>query len=104
MKSEVEGFIASKLKTSMQFATVSARVEGQSWLNSVFESEAVQEIGPVADAKQDRQWSKTMKNALEQIRPNSRAVFECVERPTEKKVNDAADKSLFIQDETQSPR
>ena len=73
IKSEIETLIDIKLRTAMQFSKVGNRDEGggQSWYKSVLESKAIQEIGTVIDAKQYRQWSKKMKNALDQIRPNS---------------------------------
>ena len=51
-----------------------------SWYKSVFESKAIQDIGPVVDAKQYRQWNKKMKNAIEQIRPQSRHILDFIEK------------------------
>ena len=90
MTLEVEGLIDIKLRTVMQFAKGNARDEGgQSWFKSVVESKAVQEIGPVVDAKQYRQWSKKMKNAIDQIRPHSRTALDHVEKLTEDEINEA---------------
>ena len=65
MNKEVDKIIDIKLRTAMQFAKGSCRDEGtQSWSKSVLERNAAQQIGPVVDAKQHRQWSKKTTNAF----------------------------------------
>ena len=97
MKTEIEMLIDSKLRTAMQFSKVGNRDEGggQSWYKSVLESKAAQEIGTVVDAKQYRQWNKKMKNAIDQIRPNSRNVLDHVEKLTEDEINEAIKQGNF---------
>ena len=96
IKNDVEELIDAKLRTTLQFAKVNHRDDGkQLWFNSVLESKAVQEVGLVVDAKQYRQWSKRMKNALDQIRPNSRAALVHVEKWTEEELNDAIRQGSF---------
>ena len=71
MKIGVEGLIEIKLRTAMRFAKGKYRDEGgQSHFKSTLDGKAVQAIGLVVDSKQYGQWSKKMKNALNQIRPN----------------------------------
>ena len=51
-------------------------------------SKAVQQVGVVVDAKQYREWNKQLKNALDQIRPNSRHALDCFEKLTEDEINE----------------
>ena len=97
IKKEIEGIIDIKLRTALQFVQNGNQGQGggQAWFKSVLESKAVQEIGNVIDAKQYRQWNKKMKNALEQIRPNSRTVLDLVEKLTEDEINDANKQGIF---------
>ena len=97
IKSEIETLIDIKLRTAMQFSKVGNRDEGggQTWYKSVLESKAIQEIGTVVDAKQYRQWSKKMKNALDQIRPNSRTILDHVEKLSEDEINEASKQTNF---------
>ena len=50
------------------------------------ESNAIQEIGKLNDAKSCRPWNKKMKNALEQTRVRSRGTLEAEEKLTEEEV------------------
>ena len=95
IKTNIEAIIDSKLRTALQFAKGGQREESNSWFKSVLESKAVQEIGTVIDAKQYRQWNKKMKNALDQIRPNSRAALDCVEKLSEDEINEANKQGTF---------
>ena len=96
IKTNVDAIIDSKLKTALQFSNYSNRSEtNQNWSKSVLESKAIQEIGTVVDAKQYRQWNKKMKNAIDQIRQNSRNVLDCVEKLTEDEINEAIKQGNF---------
>ena len=79
----------------MQFSSHNKDHTNQTWYKSVLESNAVQEIGTVIDAKQYRQLSKNMEDALKQIRPNSRTALDLVEELTEDEINDANEQGIF---------
>ena len=97
IKKEIEGIIDIKLRTALQLVQNGNQGQGggQAWFKSVLESKAVQEIGNVIDAKQYRQWNKKMKNALDQIRPNSRAILDHVEKLSENEINEANKQGTF---------
>ena len=96
-KPEIEALVDSKIRTAMQFVQNGNQGQGggQAWYKSVLESKAVQEIGNVVDAKQYRQWNKKMKNALDQIRPNSKAILDHVEKLSEDEINEANKQGTF---------
>ena len=78
-KSNLSELIDEKLKTAL--AMSKGNDSQQSWYNkSVLESKAIQDIGTVVDSRQCRQWNKKMKNAIEQIRPQSRHVVDFIEK------------------------
>ena len=59
---------------------------GDSWNRSVLESKGIQEVPTIENAKTYRQWNKTMKNALDLMRPRSREKLEVVEQLAEEQV------------------
>ena len=78
MNSELGTIMDEKIKTAMNMSKGGIRGTDL-WWESILQSKAVQEIGPVVDAKQYRQWNKKMKNAPEQAQPNARQALEFVE-------------------------
>ena len=87
MNSELGAIMDEKLTTAMSFTKGTPST--LAWWKSVLGSKAIQEIGPVVDSKQYRQWSKKTKNAPEQMRPSSRQAFDFIEKLIEDEVNDA---------------
>ena len=73
--------IDAKIKTAMVLGKDSTSEE--SWCKCVPESRPTHDIGFVVGAKQFRQWTKKMKNAFDQVRPNSRQTPDFVEKPSE---------------------
>ena len=94
IKTNIEALIDSKLKTAIAMSKPDYKDDNR-WFKSILESKAVQDIGPVVDAKQYRQWNKKMKNAVEQTRQQSRSALEAIERLTEDEINDASKQGQF---------
>ena len=85
MNSELSGIVDEKIKTAMSLSKGGTQ-SSDSWWKSILESKAIQEIGPVVDSKQYRQWNKKMKNAIEQSRPKARLALELVEKLSEEEL------------------
>ena len=79
-KSNLDELIDSKLKTAIAMSKGGNNQDKDTWYKSVFESKAIQDIGPVVDAKQYRQWNTKIKNAIEQIRAQSRHILNFIEK------------------------
>ena len=92
MNSEFGAIVDEKIKTAITMSKERGNLIASPWWKSVLESKAIQELGPVVDAKQYRQWNKKMKNALEQVRPNARKAFEAVEQFPEEELIDVKQK------------
>ena len=93
MNSELGAIMDEKLKTAMSLTK--AIPSNDAWWKSLLESKAIQEIGPVVDSKQYRQWNKKMKNALEQVRPTARHAFDGIEKLPEEEVTSTKQGGTF---------
>ena len=65
------------------------------WFSCILESEAVNDCGTFADAKQYRKWSKKMKNVVAHARPRSREELDAIETLNEDEINDAFRQGTF---------
>ena len=65
--------------------------EGKRWHRMpILESKSLMDIGQVQDGKTYRVFNRKMKNALDQVRPNTRSALEHLETITEQAVNEQA--------------
>ena len=77
MEAQTGGIIDAKIVAAVAAMTVSGGMQGTqqhtNWSpQSILESEAIQDVDRVIDAKGYRLWKRKMKNALEQTRKKSR--------------------------------
>ena len=79
----VGGKIETAIEAVQLVSDTAGRKTYEPFKKRILESKAVQDVGPLTDSKNRRNFKRKMRNAMEQARPCSRAAIDFVENVKE---------------------